>query len=179
MPSFGVNVVVVKEGAVLLQQRADLPLWNLPGGRVEEGESLAAAAIREVREETGLVVRPTRLVGVYSRPLWRDGGNHTTLFAAEVDGGDLRDADPAETRDVRFFPPAALPAALVWWNRPMIDDALAGRTVARTLDLPWPGESAYHAVVARLRREPDFAARLTALFCDPPSPGQERLEVGG
>jgi 8-oxo-dGTP pyrophosphatase MutT (NUDIX family) len=54
MPVFGVTVAVLAEGRVLLQLRADQPVWNLPGGLVESGESLAAAAIREVREETGL-----------------------------------------------------------------------------------------------------------------------------
>jgi mutator protein MutT len=57
-PVLGVSVCIVRNNCVLLVQRANPPfpnLWSLPGGRVEAGEGLAEAALREVREETGLV----------------------------------------------------------------------------------------------------------------------------
>jgi hypothetical protein len=98
----------------------------MPGGAVEPGESLAEAAVREVREETGLEMRLTRLVGVYSRPQWRQGGNHQILFAATPVGGNLQRFDVAETLDVRFFDPDALPDRLVWWHRRLAADAVAG-----------------------------------------------------
>jgi 8-oxo-dGTP pyrophosphatase MutT (NUDIX family) len=53
---------------VLLTQRTDNGRWCLPGGAMEAGESAAEACEREVWEETGLKVRVTRLVGVYSNP---------------------------------------------------------------------------------------------------------------
>jgi len=59
-PRVAVGVVVMKEGRVLLVRRAQPPgegQWAIPGGRVELGESLQAAAEREVREETGVIIR--------------------------------------------------------------------------------------------------------------------------
>jgi len=53
---------------VLLTQRTDNGRWCLPGGAMEAGESAAEACEREVWEETGLKVRVTRLLGVYSNP---------------------------------------------------------------------------------------------------------------
>jgi len=62
---------------VLLTQRADNGRWCLPGGHMEAGESAAEACEREVLEETGLKVRATRLLGVYSNPdqlvIYKDG----------------------------------------------------------------------------------------------------------
>lgn len=62
---------------VLLTQRADNGHWCLPGGHMESGESAAEACEREVFEETGLKVRATRLLGVYSNPdqlvIYKDG----------------------------------------------------------------------------------------------------------
>jgi ADP-ribose pyrophosphatase YjhB (NUDIX family) len=57
-----------KREKVLLTQRTDNGRWCLPGGMMESGESVAEACEREVWEETGLNVRITRLIGVYSDP---------------------------------------------------------------------------------------------------------------
>jgi ADP-ribose pyrophosphatase YjhB (NUDIX family) len=64
-PLVGVGAVVVDEGRVLLIRRGTEPLkghWSLPGGLLEVGESLTDGVIREVREETGLIVEPVALV---------------------------------------------------------------------------------------------------------------------
>jgi ADP-ribose pyrophosphatase YjhB (NUDIX family) len=136
MPSLGTAVAVLHEGRVLLTRREDADMWCLPGGAVDDGESIARAAEREVREETGLIVRVTRLVGLYSRPAWN---NHSVVFAAELVGGELR-PDPAEVVAAGFFEPAALPEPLLWWYERPIREALAGvgGSAAWTLDVPWP-----------------------------------------
>jgi mutator protein MutT len=55
-------------GRVLLVRRADDGYWELPGGRIEAGESASAAAVRKVAEETGVTITITGLAGVYSNP---------------------------------------------------------------------------------------------------------------
>jgi len=74
-PLVGVGAVVVDEGRVLLVRRGTEPLkgqWSLPGGMLELGESLADGVVREVREETGLMVKPIELIELLDR-IHRDG----------------------------------------------------------------------------------------------------------
>ena len=131
MPALGVTVAIMKEGGAYLTLRQDFPVWCLPGGTVEPGESLAQAAIREALEETGLLVRLTGMIGIYSRVYSRAGGMHEVLFAAEAIGGDQR-PDPSETLQVRWFPFDQLPERLMAVHRVAIQDAAAaGPTVAR------------------------------------------------
>ena len=75
-PSVGVGAVMIHEGRVLLIRRGKEPLrgrWVIPGGTVEAGETLHDALVREVREETGLVVRPVEVVLVFDRILREQG----------------------------------------------------------------------------------------------------------
>ena len=74
-PYVGVGGVVLVEGRVVLIRRGKEPLrgrWVIPGGTVELGETLQQAVVREVEEETGLVVRPREVVLVFDR-IQRDG----------------------------------------------------------------------------------------------------------
>lgn len=70
VPAVGVGAVVVHEGRVVLIRRGKEPLygrWIVPGGTVELGETLEQACVRELREETGLEVRPLELLTVFDR----------------------------------------------------------------------------------------------------------------
>jgi mutator protein MutT len=69
-PLVGVGAVIVEDGRVLLVRRGTEPLkghWSVPGGLVELGEGLLDAVVREVREETGLVVAPVELIELLDR----------------------------------------------------------------------------------------------------------------
>ena len=148
-----VNVAVVDGGRVLLMQREDFEVWCLPGGQVDDGESLAEAAVREAREETGLDVALTGLVGTYSRPLWH-GGIHVVLFEARLVGGTLT-PDPVEVVDLRWFALDSLPAPLLVGQHQRIEDALAGRRgVVRSSGIRSPFAS--RAEAYRRRDESDL-----------------------
>lgn len=76
--------------------------YNLPAGKPEVGETLVEAAAREALEETGLTVRPERLVGVWQCPRTSEGfGVVNFVFASRIEGGDLTPSD--EHPEVRFF----------------------------------------------------------------------------
>src|SRR5262245_32522411 len=82
-PVVGVGGVVVEGERVLLVKRAHPPLmgeWSLPGGGVEVGETLEAAVVREVREETGLVVSVGPLLEAFERIEVGDDGRVTYHF---------------------------------------------------------------------------------------------------
>jgi ADP-ribose pyrophosphatase YjhB (NUDIX family) len=123
MPGLAVIVAVIDDGKVLLTKREDFEVWCLPGGGVEEGETLAEGAIREAKEETGLDVELTRLVGVYSRM----GGGlhdvHAVLYAAKPIGGELQ-TQPHETIEVAYFPFDQLPKDLLFGHKRRIHDAI-------------------------------------------------------
>ncbi|MET7756793.1 NUDIX domain-containing protein [Streptomyces sp. NPDC005389] len=95
------------EGRVLLQRRTDSGLWALPGGGMELSDSLPGTAVREVKEETGLDVEVTGLVGTYTDPRhiieYSDGEvrrQFNVCFRARVIGGTLRISD--ESTELRF-----------------------------------------------------------------------------
>ena len=127
-------VLLDEQGRVLLMQRSDNGCWALPGGGVEPGESVAEALTREVAEETGLQVRPLRLVGVYSSPhrlvRYADGNEFQPValtFRCELVGGTPRPTD--EALAVAWFSVDALPD-LLSVHRERLADALADREAA-------------------------------------------------
>lgn len=124
MPNLAVNVAVLHEGKILLTQREDFETWILPSGGVDDGESLAQAAIRETKEETGLDVELTRLVGVYSRlGSWWNG--YMVLFAAKPVGGEIK-CQEGETIAVAWFAFDQLPGPLSLGHQRRIQDAIEG-----------------------------------------------------
>lgn len=121
---------------ILLTRRSDNGLWCLPGGGAEAGESVAEACERETLEETGLIVKVTKLLGVYSDPhmiaQYADGNRiHIVAlnFEVEVLGGELVVTD--ETTDVKYFDLNDVATLdLMHYHRPRIADALTGEARA-------------------------------------------------
>lgn len=113
MPS--VTMVVRDDrGRILLTKNADVNSWTLPGGSIEPNESPKDAAVREMREETGLLVEPVRIIGVYGGPEYRvvyPNGDITsyvaTVFECKVVSGETT-PDYEESLDVRYFSEAEL-----------------------------------------------------------------------
>jgi 8-oxo-dGTP diphosphatase len=102
-PLVGVGAVVVDAGRVLLVRRGTEPLrgeWSLPGGLLEVGEALTAGVVREVREETGLIVEAVELIELLDR-IHRVGDRvryHYVLadYLCRVTGGELLAASDAD-----------------------------------------------------------------------------------
>lgn len=109
-PKLGVSASVWRDGKVLLVQRAKPPkgIWAFPGGHVEPGETLAEAAARELREETGMTAQFSGLLGLYD-VIRRDADGLLTVHY--VIASYLGIAGPEE-------PVAASDAAAVTWADP-------------------------------------------------------------
>lgn len=118
----GVGVIVLDiRGWILLEKRSDCGLWGLPGGKIEQGESVKEAALREVKEETGLNIEITKLLGVYSEPksqrivTFPDNGDVVHLIdiilEAKIVSGELTISP--ESEDLQFFDSQNLPKEIV------------------------------------------------------------------
>jgi len=113
-PSVGVGGVVVRDGSVLLIRRGKEPLrgrWVVPGGTVELGETLEEALVREMEEETGLVVEPLEILTVFDR-IQREGDRvvyHYVIvdFLCRWRSGEAKAASDA--LEVAWAGPADLP----------------------------------------------------------------------
>lgn len=97
--------------------------WSLPGGGIEDGETVIDALRREVLEETGLQVKPDLLIGSYSRP---EASRQTVLIRATVDGGSLIESND-EIAETRYFAIQELPSTLGPSSRVMSKDAFSGK----------------------------------------------------
>lgn len=128
---FAGAVVSNEVGQILLHQRADTSMWSLPGGAMEMGETAAETAIREVREETGLIIKIDGLIGVYSNKYTELANKDKYYgvgisFCASVVGGKIiRESN--ESLDVRFFDRNELPKLAFKQHEKIVSDYLAGK----------------------------------------------------
>ena len=121
-----VDIIIEVEGGIVLIERKNPPRgWAIPGGFVDYGETVEAAAVREAKEETSLDVKLTRLLGVYSDPL-RDPRSHTisTVFVATAAGLPVAADDAAESG---VFTEETLPENIVFDHREILRDYFKSR----------------------------------------------------
>jgi 8-oxo-dGTP diphosphatase len=104
-PPATVQAWIERDGEFLILKRNEEPFrgrWDLPGGFVEMGESPADAAVREVKEETGLAVEPLELIGAFTSE-YGTTGRHTVdiAYLCRLDGGEF-ELDTGEKTDAAW-----------------------------------------------------------------------------
>jgi ADP-ribose pyrophosphatase YjhB (NUDIX family) len=106
-------IVINGRGELLLVHKTDNDLWALPGGAMDVGESMADTVVREVKEETGIDVEVTGVVGIYTNPnhvmAYDDGEVRqqcSICFTTRMLGGQL--ATSGETSEVAWVAPDRL-----------------------------------------------------------------------
>jgi len=123
-PRLTVDAIVVRDGKILLVKRGRPPFegsYALPGGFVEDGETVEAAAARELMEETEIVAVVERLHGVYSEP-GRDPRGHTAsvVFVMRYGHGEAKGGDDAAAAE--WLPLDKLPTEMAFDHARIIDD---------------------------------------------------------
>lgn len=139
-PKVAVGAIVANENdELLLVRRADSGIWLYPTGWADVGYSASEVVVKEVQEETGIVVEPVRLLAVLDglRRGFTPVPLYSLVFQCRVLGGELC-AHPLECADVGWFGFDALPTPLAgatWWSE-HISAALRGEPVEALFDAP-------------------------------------------
>jgi 8-oxo-dGTP diphosphatase len=113
-------IIEMQQGIVVIKRATEPRGWALPGGGVDEGETVEEAAVREAREETSLDIDLVEQFGVYSDPT-RDPRRHTlsVVFIAQAHGVPVAANDAAEAIVV---PLSALPSPLCFDHARIVSD---------------------------------------------------------
>jgi ADP-ribose pyrophosphatase YjhB (NUDIX family) len=139
-PKVAVGAIVGNQDEqLLLVQRADSGIWLYPTGWADVGYSPSEVAVKEVREETGILCEPVQLVGVIDglRMGFTRFGMYMVLFHCRAVGGELA-AHPLETSTVGWFGEDELPwptGGAAWWG-PMAFAAIRGERKPAVFDPP-------------------------------------------
>lgn len=130
-----VTAIIFDESSrILLAKHADTGRWVAPGGSIEPNEKPVNAVIRETLEETGLIVKPTKILGVYGgrefEVTYSNGDRVTyvmTVYECEIVGGVLK-PDNSETLELRFVGAAEIADLnLADWAKTVLPEIFAGK----------------------------------------------------
>jgi 8-oxo-dGTP diphosphatase len=122
-------IIPYPQNQILLIKRGTKPFvgyWALPGGRMDPGESIEQTIVREVKEETGLIVTIVDKLGEYTEKGVKDDIEYEyypTCFVVKTVGGELKKQD-SEIQEMRLFSLNALPKPLAFEHDLMIKDYL-------------------------------------------------------
>lgn len=117
--------IVLKDKKILLTERRDVPVWVLPGGGVESGETPQTGCLREVQEETGIEAKVIRHA-LHLKPV-NKLSDKTDVFICEAINGTLMITD--EVRSVGWFSLDDLPNELFFAHKKWIEEALQSQTL--------------------------------------------------
>ncbi|MFD1704161.1 NUDIX domain-containing protein [Methylopila henanensis] len=126
--TLGVRIVVIDgDGRVLLVRHGYAPGWHLPGGAVDPGETVAEAALRELREETGVFGEEAdlSLLGMLYNPAF-GGRDHVATFRLTAFRAGPEPAPNREIAERGWFPLDALPDGVTAATRRRLDEIAAG-----------------------------------------------------
>lgn len=138
-PAAGAEAVILRDDKIMLIKRSDNGLWAVPGGLVEVGETLAAAAQRELWEETGIRGRVTKLLGIFDSRVWHSKTKahlYHAIFLAEAT--DVSPRTSNESTEVAFFGEYDLPELSPGHQSrvPLLFKILRGEISAPYFDMP-------------------------------------------
>lgn len=131
------GAIIVKDGKILFQRRSDNNKWGLIGGLLELDETYEEAALREIREETGLEVKLDCFLGIYHNHdmVWSNGDAAHTIgayFAASIVSGEPRTDE--ESLELKFFSKDEIPYLFAEDHRAAVRDYISGKTLSVTLN---------------------------------------------
>lgn len=115
--------LLIENGKVLLVRRRHMPekgKWAIPGGRIEDNETVEECLKRELREEIGVDVAPIRLFGVYSKPERDPRGIISLVYLVQRINGELKAGSDAD--EVRWFDLSTLPENLAFDHEEILTD---------------------------------------------------------
>jgi len=122
------KILLIKRGTVVF-----LGYWALPGGRVDAGETVEQAVVREVREETGLNVKIVRKIGEYHESGVQDGikyDYYSTCFLVKRVMGKMKRGEE-EIEQIKLFDLKEIPERLAFEHSSMIKDYLRARIIGK------------------------------------------------
>ncbi len=117
------SIIKNESGKILLIRRKDFPIWDLPGGKLENNETIEICAIREAEEETGYIIQLEKQIGEYHRPTRQD---IQYVFTGKIIGGKPIHRG-SETSKLKFCHVKFLPLLMVPHRKEQIKDYVSGK----------------------------------------------------